>query len=307
MTTKGPRWIRAVLFLVAGLWVLPVVGILVSSLRPNDELAAGWWSLSKVSVTLEAWITIWDKYSLLPAAWVSLRLAGFAALGTMLLTPAAAYALHWLKFPFRRTVLIIIVNAFVLPPQIAIIPLFRLWRDWGMLDHMSAVLIPNIGLSFAWSIYLVKNFLEDFPEELIEAARIDGCGPCATFFHIVLPGLMMPVLSIGIIQFIWCWNSLLFPLLYLRTQTALPVVFSQIAGPYDAHWNQQAAAAVATMIMPLLLFMAFQSLFVGASVIPGHSAGRRPGGAKAPIRLWRSGGRSSLFSRRPLPWQRSRR
>ena len=95
----------------------------------------------------------------------------------MLLTPVAAYAFHFLKFRFRRLLLIIIINAFVLPQQVVVIPLFQLWRDLGSSTTSSPVLIPYVGLSFAWSIFLVKNFLEDFPKELIEAARIDGCGP----------------------------------------------------------------------------------------------------------------------------------
>ena len=101
--------------------------------------------------------------------WVSLQLAGIATLGSMLLTPAAAYAFQFLKFPFRRTLLIIIINAFVLPQQVVVIPLFTLWRQMGLIDNIASVLIPYVGLSFAWSIFLVKNFLEDFPKELVEA------------------------------------------------------------------------------------------------------------------------------------------
>ena len=307
MIAGGPRWIKVVVGIVALLWVLPVTGIVVSSLRPDGELANGWWSLSNISITLDAWTTIWNKYPLLPAAWVSLQLAAFAAFGTMVLTPAAAYAFHWLRFPFRRILLVMIVNAFVLPPQIVIIPLFRLWRDWGLLDHMAAVLIPHIGFSFAWSIYLVKNFLEDFPQDLIEAARIDGCGPGSTFFRVVLPALLTPVLSVGIIQFIWCWNSLLFPLLYMRTHATLPVVFSQIAGTYDTHWNQQAAAALMTMIMPLCIFIVFQTLSIGPSVIPIDIAGgRRELAHVRTVAPWRLRIRVAFLARRPGPGPRSR-
>ena len=89
--------------------------------------------------------------------WVSVQLAGIATLGSMLLTPAAAYAFHFLKFPFRRTLLIIIINAFVLPQQVVVIPLFTLWRQMGLIDNLLSVLIPYIGLSFAWSM-MVTSF-----------------------------------------------------------------------------------------------------------------------------------------------------
>ena len=82
------------------------------------------------------------------------------------------------------------------------------------------MLIPYIGLSFAWSIFLVKNFLEDFPKELIEAARVDGCGPMSTFFHVVLPNIRTPIFAVGILQFLWTWNALLLPMLYLQVRRA---------------------------------------------------------------------------------------
>src|SRR5690606_31866119 len=147
----------------------------------------GWWRLDTVRFTLDAWFRVWDEYPLARAFVTTAQLAFTATLATMLLTPAAAYAFHFLKFPFRRLLLIIIINAFVLPQQVVIIPLFQLWRDLGLLDNFASVLIPYVGLSFAWSIFLVKNFLEDFPKELVEAGRIDGCGPLRIFWHIVLP------------------------------------------------------------------------------------------------------------------------
>ncbi|MDZ7875161.1 MAG: carbohydrate ABC transporter permease [Rhizobium sp.] len=120
----------------------------------------------------------------------------------------------------RRLWLIIIINAFVLPQQVVIIPLFQLWRDVGLLDNMASVVIPFVGLSWAWSVFLVKSFLEDFQKELIEAARIDGCGPIRTFTQVVLPNLISPIAACGILQFLWCWNTLLLPMLFLRSDTA---------------------------------------------------------------------------------------
>ena len=189
----------------------------------------------------------------------------------MILTPAAAYAFQFLKFPFRRTLLIIIINAFVLPQQVVVIPLFTLWRQMGLIDNLLAVLIPYIGLSFAWSIFLVKNFLEDFPNELVEAGRIDGCGPISNFFHVVLPNTLSSIFAVGILQFLFCWNSLLIPLLFLRTEVPLPVVFAQISGQYDPNWDLRAVAAIVTTIVPLIIFLVFQRQFAGGSLTTSGS------------------------------------
>ena len=205
-----------------------------------------------------------------PAFLTTAELAGLATTATMLLTPAAAYAFHYLRFPLRRPLLILVINAFVLPQQVVVIPLFQLWKSLGMIDHFGAVLIPYVGLSFAWSIFLVKNFLEDFPKELIEAARIDGCGPMSTFAHVVLPNMLSPIFAVGILQFLWTWNALLLPMLYLRSSIPLPVLLTRVSGTYDLNWDLRSVAAIVTTSVPLLIFVIFQRYFAaGAQVGSG--------------------------------------
>ena len=266
MIGKSPPWVTIVVGLISVVWIVPLLGIVITSIRPPVDTVLGWWRLDHIEFTLHAWTSVWSKYPLAQGFWVSAQLAGIATIGSMVLTPAAAYAFHFLRFPFRRTLLIIIINAFVLPQQVVVIPLFTLWRQMGLIDNLASVLIPYVGLSFAWSIFLVKNFLEDFPRELIEAARVDGCGPIATFFHVVLPNTLAPIFAVGILQFLFCWNSLLIPLLFLRTQIPLPVVFAQISGTYDPNWDLRAVAAIVTTIVPLVVFLVFQRQFAGGAM-----------------------------------------
>ena len=271
MIDKAPRWVPIVVGIISILWIIPLLGIIVTSVRPVTDTVLGWWRLDHIEFTLHAWTSVWSKYPLANGFWVSLQLAGIATLASMILTPAAAYAFQFLKFPFRRTLLIIIINAFVLPQQVVVIPLFTLWRQMGLIDNLASVLIPYVGLSFAWSIFLVKNFLEDFPRELVEAGRIDGCGPIATFFYVVLPNCLASVFAVGILQFLFCWNSLLIPLLFLRSEIPLPVVFAQISGMYDANWDLRAVAAIVTTIVPLIIFLIFQRQFAGGSLATSGS------------------------------------
>jgi ABC-type glycerol-3-phosphate transport system permease component len=265
MIGRAPRWAILIVAAVAFIWIIPILGIVVTSIRPPDEVTLGWWRLDELSFTLDAWIRVWSEYPLAQAFVTTMILAGLGTLGTMLLTPAAAYAFHFLHFPSRRLLLIIIINAFVLPQQVVIIPLFQLWRDIGLIDNYLSVLIPYVGLSFAWSIFLVKNFLEDFPKELIEAARVDGCGPMSTFFHVVLPNIRTPIFAVGILQFLWTWNALLLPLLYLRSDVPLPVLFARIAGTYDLNWDLRSVAAIITTIVPLVVFLVFQRQFAAGA------------------------------------------
>ena len=266
MIGRPPRWVPILVWAISIIWIVPLLGIVVTSIRPPTDTVLGWWRLDHIEFTLNAWVTVWSKYPLASGFLVSAELAGIATLGSMLLTPAAAYAFQFLRFPGRRVLLIVIINAFVLPQQVVVIPLFTLWRQMGLIDNLASVLIPYVGLSFAWSIFLVKNFLEDFPRELIEAARVDGCGPVATFFRVVLPNTLASVFAVGILQFLFCWNSLLIPLLFLRTALPLPVVFAQIAGRYDPNWDLRAVAAIVTTIVPLLVFLVFQRQFAGGAM-----------------------------------------
>jgi ABC-type glycerol-3-phosphate transport system permease component len=261
MIGRAPRWPIIIVGIVAFIWIIPIVGIVMTSIRPLAETSRGWWRLDEFTLTFSAWQRVWDAYPLAPAFATTAFLAAVATIGTMLLTPAAAYAFHFLKFPFRRLLLIIIINAFVLPQQVVIIPLFQLWRDLGLIDNFLSVLIPYVGLSFAWSIFLVKNFLEDFPGELAEASRIDGAGPLQTFWYIVLPNCLSPIFAVGILQFLWTWNALLLPMLYLRSSVPLPVILARINGTYELNWDLQSVAAIVTTSVPLVIFLVFQRYF----------------------------------------------
>lgn len=265
MIGKTPLWVLPVVALVALIWIVPLVGLVVISIRPLTETTLGWWSLGEVSFTLDAWRNVWDRFPLAYAAWVSTKIAVISTLIPMIMAPAAAYAFHYLSFPMRRVLLLIIVNAFVLPNQVVVIPLFLLWRDLGMIDNMWSVIIPFAGLSFAWSVFLVKNYLEDFPKDLIEAAQIDACGPIARFFYIVLPNMLTPIAAVAILQFMWTWNGLLLPVVFLRDELPLPALLARVQGVYDNNFDQVAVAAIITTIVPLAIFVVFQRYFTAGA------------------------------------------
>jgi ABC-type glycerol-3-phosphate transport system permease component len=265
MIGRVPWWTVVVVGVLAVCWVIPVLGIVLTSIRPPADVAMGWWRLDNIRFTLDAWQRVWVAYPLAESFFYTAMLAALATLGTMLLTPAAAYAFHFLKFRSRRLLLIIIINAFVLPQQVVVIPLFTLWRDMKLIDNPLAVLIPYVGMSFAWSIFLVKNFLEDFPKELIEAAKIDGCGPIKTLRHVVLPNATSPIFAVGVLQFLWSWNALLLPMLYLRSIVPLPVLLTKVSGTYEMNWDLRSVAAIVTTIVPLIVFVVFQRQFAAGS------------------------------------------
>ncbi|KZL24054.1 MULTISPECIES: carbohydrate ABC transporter permease [Pseudovibrio] len=261
MITQTPKWPVYVLGSVALVWIIPLVGIIAMSIRPEGEITSGWWTIEPFTFTLDAWREVWVNYPIGRAFLNSLAVASFATVLPVLFAPAAAYAFHYLKFPFRRILLLILVNAFVVPNQVVIIPLFKLWRETGLIDTYWSVVIPFVGLSFAWAVLLVKNFLSNFPRSLIDAAQVDGCGHLRTYFFIVLPNTITAMAAVGILQFMWTWNSLLLPMLFLRENATLPVMLSTISGAYEPNWDQRAVATIITSILPLVIFLFFQKYF----------------------------------------------
>ena len=272
MIDKTPKWPVLIMAFAAMIWLVPLLGIVMMSVRPEGEITSGWWTLSPFTFTLDAWSEVWANYPLWDALVNSFWVAVLSTIFPVLFAPAAAYAFHYLRFPFRRALLLILVNAFVVPNQVVIIPLFKLWRELGLIDNYMAVVIPFAGLSFAWAVFLVKTFLGGFPRSLIDAAQLDGCGHLRTYFYIVLPNSLTSMAAVAILQFMWVWNSLLLPMLFLRENITLPVLLSSISGAYEPNLDQRAVATIITSIAPLVIFLTFQRYF--------SADGRNQSGAK---------------------------
>ena len=137
--------------------------------------------------------------------------------------------------------------------------------EMGLIDTLASSQIHNVGLSFAWSIFLRKTFVEDLPRELVEADKVDGCGPLATFWYVVLPKSMSPVFALGILQFLWTWNDLLVAMVFLGTgkdQLVLTGALNALLGSMGGKWEILTASAFITIIVPILVFFALQRYLV---------------------------------------------
>ena len=267
---KQSIWPLLVLSLLALIWVLPIIGILMMSVRPEAEIVQGWWKLSPFTFTLEAWREVWSRYELAPAFFMSSVLAVGSTLMTVVFSASAAYAYEFLDFYGRKFTLGLYVASYVMPQQVLLIPMLIFWRKIGLLDNPLSCIIPFVGAGFAWSIFMLKSYLRGFPKELLESARIDGAGNIRTFRSIFLPNTGTPIAAISILQFMWTWNSLLLPLMFMRKRVPLPVLLSRIQGTYEPNWDLKAVAVIITAAIPLAFFIYFQKHFSsGASINSG--------------------------------------
>lgn len=263
---KPQKWPLVILSILALLWIIPVFGVILMAFRPEKEIISGWWRLSPFTFTLNAWKEVWTKFDLLPAIFSSMFISAISTFFCVVLTASAAFAYKYLNFYGKKLTLLLYIVSYVMPQQVMLIPLLVLYRKIGLVNTFSSVLIPFIGGSFAWSIYMMIGYLDSFPKELIEAANIDGSKNIMTFSKIFLPNVGTPLSAVAILQFMWTWNSLLLPMMFMRKNIPLTVLLSRIQGSTEPNWDLLAVATIITTIIPLLFFIYNQKYFVSGSM-----------------------------------------
>lgn len=255
-------WPWFVLLVIALIWLVPALGIFMASIRPIAEISHGWWSLQPFTVTWKNYATVLSSRGIGRAFLTSLIITIPATIIPIFICSSAAYAFAFLHFPGRAVLYLMIVSSFVLPGQVALIPLIKLLGQWRLIDTYLGIILVHIAFCLGWSIFLFKNSFAAFPSELIEAAKMDGCGHFRIYFSIVLP-LSRPVLgAMAIMQFLWTWNELLFPLVFLRTKTPLTVALVNLKGRYAPEWDLLSAGTIISMTVPLMIFVFLQRFFV---------------------------------------------
>jgi alpha-glucoside transport system permease protein len=175
----------------------------------------------------------------------------------------AGYAFSWLHFKGRYVLFAILVGLQVVPLQMTLVPISRLYAQMGLNGTFLGVWLFHTGFGLPYAIYLMRNFLGSLPSDLFEAAYIDGASHWTIFRSLVIPLAMPAIASLGIFQFLWVWNDLLVALVFLGGTT--PVMTYQISNMVTSHgagWQLLTAAAFLSMILPMLVFFGFQRYFV---------------------------------------------
>ena len=175
----------------------------------------------------------------------------------------AGYAFAWLDFKGRFVLFAILVGLQVVPLQMTLVPISRLYAQMGLNGTFLGVWLFHAGFGLPYAIYLMRNFLGSLPNDLFEAAYIDGASHWTVFYKLVLPLAMPAIASLGIFQFLWVWNDLLVALVFLGGTT--PVMTYQISNmvtSLGAGWHLLTAAAFLSMLLPMIVFFSLQRYFV---------------------------------------------
>ena len=188
----------------------------------------------------------------------------------ILIAAFAAYALAWMKFPGRALLIAVIVGLLVVPLQMSLIPLLKLYNGVGAFFGVPAktylgIWLAHTGFGLPFAIYLLRNYIAGLPREIMESARIDGASDFEIFVKIVLPLSFPALASFAIFQFLWVWNDLLVAMVFLGAQNDQLVLTARLVnllGSRGGNWEILTASAFVTIIVPLIVFFSLQRFLV---------------------------------------------
>ena len=263
--------LHLVIVTVALIWILPSIGLWITSFRPSADVAAsGWWTVLEhpfnfTYYSLENYQEVIFKIGIGRAFLNTLLITIPATIIPILIASFAAYAFAWMEFPARRLLFVILVGLLVVPLQMTMIPILRIFNRLGLAGTFPGIWFAHTGYGLPLIIYLLYNFISGLPSELFDSSSIDGATPFQIFTKIVMPLSLPALASVTIFQFLWVWNDLLVALVYLGGTPGvapLTVRISALVGSYGQDWELLTAAAFVSMVLPLTLFLGLQRYFV---------------------------------------------
>jgi alpha-glucoside transport system permease protein len=272
--------VHLVAFGVIVVWSVPTVALLVSSFRdPSAISATGWWNAltSPRDLTLDNYFAVLSQRNIGRGFVNSLLISMPGTALSVMVASLAAYAFAWMKFPGRNALFLLVVALLVVPLQMTLIPVLRLYTEWAIdvpvpilggrlfgTSSFPGIWLAHTAYGLPFAIFLLRNFFGSLPREVLESAHLDGAGDMRIFFRIVLPLSRPAIAALAIFQFLWIWNDLLVALILLGDPTLAPITLaiSNLVSSFGTQYQLLTAAAFVSMALPLAIFFALQRYFV---------------------------------------------
>ncbi|MFJ2651958.1 carbohydrate ABC transporter permease [Streptomyces sp. NPDC087420] len=262
----GGGVLRVFLLLVALFWLMPTIGLLFSSLRDSTDISAsGWWQVftAPAQLTTENYSRLLDNDVITNSLFSTILITVPATLLVVVIGSLAGYAFAWMDFPGRDWWFLVVVGLLVVPVQVALVPVSRLFGAVGIFETTFGVILFHVAFGLPFAIFLLRNFFAEIPRELLEAARLDGAGEIRLFTRVVMPLGGPAIASLGIFQFLWVWNDMLVALVFADSKNPpITVALQQQVRQFGNNVDVLAPGAFVSMVIPLVVFFAFQRQFV---------------------------------------------
>lgn len=252
----------ALVSLVAVAFLIPFYWLVVSSLRSPDRIFADAGQFFPSAVTLENFRTVFAEAPV--AAWFtnSVILAVGSTVGSLVVVTMAAYALARIRFPFRNTIFVSILASQMLPFHLLLIPLFLLMIQLSLIDTHLGVIVPMLAHPFG--LFYMRQYMLGLPQDVFDAARVDGASDYRIFFRIVVPMVKPALATLAIIFSLEQWNDLLWPLIVMRSEENYPLAvgITTLVGLYRPRWDLVIAVAVIAVVPIMILFFLLRKQFI---------------------------------------------
>ncbi|MHB0828960.1 MAG: carbohydrate ABC transporter permease [Schaalia turicensis] len=271
------RTASAVAVVIAIAWTIPTVGLFVSSIRHQDDIKkTGWWTVfSNPSLTLE------NYQNVLFGSGSSGQLADYFVNSVVIALPSvliplalglmAAYAFCFLEWKGKDVVFLIIFGLQIVPIQMALIPLLTIAVsvDLNSISPFLPIWITHTIFAMPLAVFLLHNFMFEIPQELIQAARVDGASEVSILLRVVFPLMLPGIASYATLQFLWVWNDLLIALTFVGGNVdaaPLTVRLANLAGTNGVGWHLLTSGAFVSMVIPLTVFFLLERYIVRGSM-----------------------------------------
>ncbi|WP_071330480.1 carbohydrate ABC transporter permease [Streptomyces sampsonii] len=258
--------VQFVLVVVGLFWLMPTVGLLLSSLRaPGDIAESGWWTVftAPAQLTWENYRGVLEDGAITGSLLSTVAITVPATVLVIVIGSLAGYAFAWLEFPGRDWWFVLVVALLAVPVQVALVPVSELFGWVGLFETTAGVVLFHVAFGLPFAVFLMRNFFAQIPKELMEAARLDGAGEVRLFTRVVLPLGGPAIASLGIFQFLWVWNDMLVALVFADSDSPpVTVALQQQVRQFGNNIDILAPGAFLSMIIPLAVFFAFQRQFV---------------------------------------------
>jgi alpha-glucoside transport system permease protein len=255
--------LQILLVVIGLLWLVPTVGLFITSILPASQIAsAGWWKIfaHPSLATFSNYSALFHNAGLTGALKTTAYIAVGNTATVVVVGALAGYAFAWLEFPGRDWIFIGVIALLVVPLQMALIPMFRLYNVLGIGGTVLSVILFHAAFGLPFAVFLLRNFFVGIPKDILESARIDGASEIWIFLRLILPLGLPAIASLAIFQFLWTWNDLIVSLTF-NVQPITVWIFGQLR-QFSSSIDVIAPASFLSLIVPLVIFFAFQRYFV---------------------------------------------